>query len=140
MPPPRCGANWCAGLTAMMDRRPRRIYGGDLPTARTTLYVRVLVFCNSCRHQADADLDAIVESGRGDVSLTELRFRCSQCGTHRTDFVVTSRTTRNRGDQGRQQPAGAKDRGDGLRRAGGHQQQEAWPQGRILGRRRRDNP
>ena len=51
----------------------------------------MLVFCNSCRHQADADLDAIVESGRGDVALTELRFRCSQCGTDRTDFVVTSR-------------------------------------------------
>jgi hypothetical protein len=47
-----------------------------LPTARTTLrtrYVRVLVFCNSCRHQADADLQAIMEAGRGDVPLTELR-------------------------------------------------------------------
>ena len=46
---------------------------------RTTLrtgYVRVLVFCNSCRHQADADLQAIVESGRGSVPLTKLRFRC----------------------------------------------------------------
>jgi hypothetical protein len=64
------------------------------PTARTTLrtgYVRVLVFCRSCRHQADADLQAIVESGRGDVPLTELLFRCSRCGTDRTDFVVTSR-------------------------------------------------
>ena len=30
-------------------------------------------------------------SGRGDEPLTELRFRCSQCGTDRTDFVVTSR-------------------------------------------------
>jgi hypothetical protein len=48
----------------------------DLPTARTTLrYVRVLVFCNSCRHQADANLQAIVEAGRGDVPLTEPRFR-----------------------------------------------------------------
>ncbi len=28
---------------------------------------------------------------RGDVPLTELRFRCSRCGTDRTDFVVTSR-------------------------------------------------
>jgi hypothetical protein len=36
-------------------------------------------------------LQAIVESGRGDVPLTALRFRCSQCGTDRTDFVVTSR-------------------------------------------------
>jgi hypothetical protein len=65
-----------------------------LPTARTTLrtgYARVLVFCNSCRHQADADLRAIVLTGRGDVLLTELQFRCSQCGTDRTDFVVTSR-------------------------------------------------
>jgi hypothetical protein len=72
-------------------------YGGDLPTARTTLrtkYVRVLVFCNSCHHQADADLQKIVDAGRGDMPLTELRFRCSQCGsqccTDRTDFVVTS--------------------------------------------------
>jgi hypothetical protein len=36
-------------------------------------------------------LRAIVESGRGDVPLIELRFRCSRCGTDRTDFVVTSR-------------------------------------------------
>jgi transposase-like protein len=32
-----------------------------------------------------------VDAGRGDAPLTELRFRCSQCGTDRTDFVVTSR-------------------------------------------------
>jgi hypothetical protein len=65
-----------------------------LPTARTTLrtgYTRVLVFCNSCRHQAAADLQALVDTGRGDVPLTGLRFRCSQCHTGRTDFVVTSR-------------------------------------------------
>jgi hypothetical protein len=63
------------------------------PTPRTTLhtgYVRVLVFCNTCRRQADAHLAALVESGPGDVPLTELRFRCSQCRTDRTDFVVTS--------------------------------------------------
>jgi transposase-like protein len=72
-------------------RRPRE---DALPTPRTALrtrYVRVLVFCNSCRHQADADLGAIVAAGRGDMPLSELRFRCSQCGTDRTDFVVTSR-------------------------------------------------
>jgi hypothetical protein len=45
-------------------------------TALRTRYVRVLVFCNSCRHQADADLRALIDSGRGDVPLTELRFRC----------------------------------------------------------------
>jgi hypothetical protein len=37
------------------------------------------------------DVNALVETGRGDVPLTELRFRCSQCGTDNTDFVVTSR-------------------------------------------------
>ena len=42
------------------------------------------------RHQADADLQ-IVDAGRGDVPLIELRFRRLQCGTDRTDFVVTSR-------------------------------------------------
>ena len=79
------------------DRRDRQQFDPwltALPTARTTLctgYVRVRVICNSCRHQADADLQAIVESGRGDMPLTELRFRCSQCGTYRTDCVVTSR-------------------------------------------------
>jgi hypothetical protein len=39
-----------------------------LPIPRTMLrtsYVRVLVFCNSCRHQADADLQAIADAGRG---------------------------------------------------------------------------
>jgi len=74
-----------------MRRRPRT---DGLPTARTALRtgcVRVLVFCNSCRHQADADLNALVESGCGDVPLTELQFRCSRCGTDRTDFVVTAR-------------------------------------------------
>jgi hypothetical protein len=56
---------------------------------RRTAYARVLVFSKSCRHQTDANLQAIVDAGRGDVPLTELRFRCSR--TDRTDFVVTSR-------------------------------------------------
>jgi hypothetical protein len=77
-----------------MTRIYKRRREDALPTPRTALrtrYVRVLVFCNSCRHQADADLRALVLRGQGDVPLTELRFRCSSCGTDRTDFVVTSR-------------------------------------------------
>jgi hypothetical protein len=77
-----------------MSRIYKRRREDALPTPRTALrtrYVRVLVFCNSCRHQADADLRALVLRGQGDVPLTELRFRCSNCGTARTDFVVTSR-------------------------------------------------
>ena len=65
----------------------------ELPTPRTTLrarYVRVLVWCKACRHQRDADLQGLVDAGRGDVPLVELRFRCSNCGSGLTDFVVTS--------------------------------------------------
>jgi hypothetical protein len=77
-----------------MIRNYKRRREDAVPTPRTALrtrYVRVVVFCNSCRHQADADLRALVLRGQGDVPLTELRFRCSNCGTARTDFVVTSR-------------------------------------------------
>ncbi len=65
----------------------------ELPTPRTTLqsrYVRVLVWCKSCRHQRRADLQALVNAGRGDVPLIHLRFRCSNCGSRLTDFVCTS--------------------------------------------------
>ena len=67
----------------------------DLPTPRTTLcsgYVAVLVWCKGgCPHQAHADLQKLIDTGRGDVPLTQLRFRCGRCGSGRTDFVVTSR-------------------------------------------------
>jgi hypothetical protein len=80
----------------------------ELPTPRTTLqsrYVRVLVWCKSCRHQRDADLQALIDAGRGDVPLVNLRFRCSNCGGRLTDFVCTSK------DAGQVQPwrAGAPD-------------------------------
>jgi len=70
-------------------RRRRETDG--LPTPRTALrtgYVRVLVFCNSCHHQADADLHALVKSGQGDVPLKDLQFRCANCGSRLTDWVV----------------------------------------------------
>jgi hypothetical protein len=43
----------------------------DLPTPRSTLrahYVQVLVWCKGgCQHQAVADLQALVDAGKGDV-------------------------------------------------------------------------
>ena len=30
-------------------------------------YVRVLVWCKSCRHRRDGDLQGLVDAGRGDV-------------------------------------------------------------------------
>ena len=67
-----------------------------LPTPRTTLaagYDRVLVWCKACRHRADADLEAMISTGRGDTPLRSLRFRCSDCRSRLTDFVVTGRDT-----------------------------------------------
>jgi hypothetical protein len=73
---------WVTGAT-----RLARQYDDALPTPRTMLRSHAPVtpacWCS--------DLQAIVEAGSGDVPLTELRFRCSQCGTDRTYFVVTSR-------------------------------------------------
>jgi hypothetical protein len=74
-----------------------------LPTPHSTLrarYVRVLVWCKACRHQADADLQALVGAPHGDVPLTRLRFRCTSCDSWLTDFVLTSdqRTIRSRGN------------------------------------------
>ena len=60
---------------------------------RSTLrahYVRVLVWCKACRHQANADLQALLDAGRGDVPLNRLRFRCANCRSRLTDFLVTS--------------------------------------------------
>lgn len=71
-----------------------------LPTARTTLraeYVCLLVWCTSCHHQAPADLRALVDAGRGDVPLRDLRFRCTGCGSSEfTDSVVSAKNTRPR--------------------------------------------
>jgi hypothetical protein len=64
-----------------------------LPTPRSTLRdssARVLVWCKACRHQADAPLQKLVDTGRGDVPLIHLRYRCSKCRSRLTDFVCTS--------------------------------------------------
>ena len=61
----------------------------QLPTPRTTLaasYVAVPVWCKSCRHQAQADLQKLIDAGMGDVPLTRLRFRCSNSSSSLTDF------------------------------------------------------
>jgi hypothetical protein len=46
----------------------------------------VLVWC-----KAAADLQKLVEEGRGDVPLIHLKYRCSSCGSRLIDFNCTSR-------------------------------------------------
>jgi len=38
------------------------------------------LYCISCDRWAEADLDGLVASGRGDEDVVTLRFRCGQCG------------------------------------------------------------
>jgi len=61
----------------------------DFPTARTMLpndgWLCLLGWCKACHHQAPADLQAIVDAGR---PLIHLKFRCTSCGSRRTDAVM----------------------------------------------------
>ena len=67
-----------------------------LPTARTMLpqdgWLCLLVWCKACHHQGPADQQAIIDRGRGDVPLKDLKFRCAKCGSRLTDSVVRPRT------------------------------------------------
>jgi hypothetical protein len=64
---------------------------GPLPTPRSLLAARRLrlkVRCKACHHQQDADLQRLVDAGRGDVPVRDLRFRCSRCGRRLTERAV----------------------------------------------------
>ena len=68
----------------------------ELPTAHTMLpqdsWLCLLVWCKACHHQAPANLQAIIDRGRGDVPLKDLlKFRCAKCGSRMTDSVMMSR-------------------------------------------------
>ncbi len=63
----------------------------DLPTARGTLRANwscLFVWCKTCHHQREADLQAIIDAGQGDKPVRDLKFRCAKCGSRRTDAVV----------------------------------------------------
>ena len=65
-----------------------------LPTPRTSLRARYVSLWFGAKAAASIRPRPICTAcgaGRGDVPLTHLRFRCSNCGSDRTDFVVTSR-------------------------------------------------
>jgi hypothetical protein len=54
-------------------------------------YLCLFVWCKACHHQAPANLQSIIDSGRGGVPLKDLKFRCTKCGSRLTDHVVMSR-------------------------------------------------
>jgi hypothetical protein len=67
----------------------------DLPTARTIAPTgfRVHVWCKSCRHsihaEVDADFNALIRNGKADFPLVRLKWRCGNCRSELTDFVMT---------------------------------------------------
>ena len=54
-------------------------------------FLCLLVWCKACHHQAPANLQALIDGGRGDLPLIKLRFRRTNCGSRRTDSVVMAR-------------------------------------------------
>jgi hypothetical protein len=52
----------------------------DPPTAKTMLrqdsWLCLLVWGKACHRRSPADLRAIIDRGRGDVPLKDLKFRC----------------------------------------------------------------
>jgi hypothetical protein len=62
----------------------RRVRLGTIPaTADKALKAEALLWltCANCDREARADLAAIVQRGLGHVPITELKFRCSACGS-----------------------------------------------------------
>ncbi len=38
------------------------------------------LYCTSCNRWSEANLDWLIKIGRGDKPVTEVRFRCQDCG------------------------------------------------------------
>jgi hypothetical protein len=63
----------------------------ELPTPRSMSKTGLVVhvWCKACRHAKDADLAALIAAGRGDAPLVRIRWRCGNCCSRLTDFVVS---------------------------------------------------
>lgn len=61
-------------------------------TAHNVLKAEAVLWlmCANCDREAKADLAAIIAKGLGDVPITELKFRCSACGSVKVDPHLSS--------------------------------------------------
>jgi hypothetical protein len=50
---------------------------------------RLTVWCKACRYQTGIEFPALVKAGKGNVPLVNLRFRCTNCRSLLTGFVVS---------------------------------------------------
>jgi hypothetical protein len=67
----------------------------SLPTARSTQSngCTLQIWCHGCRRAVPVDLQRLIDDGRGDVPLIELRWRCSVCDTDGFGLIVGSKRT-----------------------------------------------
>ncbi len=63
----------------------------DPPTVRSMARTgaSLVVWCKACRHQEKLGFDKLVALGKGDGWVIGLKFRCTRCRSHLTDFVVS---------------------------------------------------
>jgi hypothetical protein len=79
-----------SGRASLRAATAKSLMADDLPTPRSisrTGY-RVHVWCKACQHAKDADLAALAADGRGDVPLVQMKWRCGNCGSRLTEFIV----------------------------------------------------
>jgi hypothetical protein len=61
-----------------------------LPTPRSTQgAAELVVTCNACLHSVYADLQRMIETGKGDVPLIDLKLVCGACGSRDVFSVVS---------------------------------------------------
>jgi hypothetical protein len=67
----------------------------DLPTARSTQSngCTLEIWCHGCRRAVPVDLQKLIDDGRGDVPLVNLRWRCSGCDGNSFGLIVGSKHT-----------------------------------------------
>ena len=61
----------------------------DRPLDGAPTGFRIHVWCKACRHSVDADLEALIRNGKGDIPLVRLKWQCANCRSGLTDFVVS---------------------------------------------------
>ena len=61
---------------------------GTAPRPYLKSKMRLVVWCKACRHQMEMDFWM---TRRGDAPLINLEFRCTQCRSMRTEWVVSGR-------------------------------------------------
>jgi hypothetical protein len=51
-------------------------------------YLILHAWRNGCKHAGAADLQAIIDAGRGDEPLKDVKFRCTKCGSRLLQAIL----------------------------------------------------